>query len=135
MNSLELLNDLIEKTELPSMQKRRLKGLVQFAHEEKEQSQIDRKFVEETASEKHLVDIVLKTDSIIIYAVYGSDDWAVKYPYRSIYLNKKHQWQRCGTVSHSLESAFLIAIGERQLGGNSNFYSFAAKMLELETPE
>ena len=135
MTTKETLIDLIDKSELSTIRKHQTKALVQFAYEERTQNQADRKFVEETANEKHLSDIVLKTESIIIYTVYGNDDWAVKYPFRSIYLDKKQQWRRCGTVSHSLESAFLIAIGEKQLGGNSQFYGFAAKMLELETPE
>lgn len=135
MTTQEILIDLIDRSELSTIRKHQTKALVQFAYEERDQNQTDRKFVEETASEKHVSDIVFKSDSIIIYTVYGNDDWSVKYPFRSIYLDKKQQWRRCGTVSHSLESAFLIAIGERQLGSNSQFHGFAAKMLELETPE
>jgi len=135
MNSQEILNELIDKSELGTLQKRQTKGLIQYAYEERHQAQEDRKFVEEITGEKHISDIVLKTDSIIIYTVYGNDDWAVKYPFRSIFLNDKGKWQRCSMVSHSLESALLIAIGEKQLGSNSNFYHFAAKMLDLKNPE
>lgn len=92
----------------------------------------DRQLVKDVASEKQLLEVVFSTDDVKIYTVYGNDEFAIKYPYRSIFMYKGN-WQRACQIAPTLDTALLIYLEHKYLGLNSNFTNFAIKMLEIKT--
>lgn len=106
-------------------------GFISRAKEYETEKGKDRDFIEETASIKNLGEVVLSTEEVKIYTIRGNKEWDIKYPFRSIYL-KDDKWLRSHVVSPSLDVAFLVYLGEKYQGGNSQFTDFALKMLEIE---
>lgn len=128
------LEDLINGSDMNQLQKNSSLGFVSRAKETEEQRGNVRQLVEETANEKKLNGIVLSTDEVIIYTVFGKDGWDIKYPFRSIYFDGK-KWQRLNTVSPTLDTAFLCYLESKYLDANSRFTNFALKMLEIKIEE
>jgi hypothetical protein len=126
------IKELVGNSELPQIQKNMLIGFINRANEEQEKKTEDREFIEEIAKEKKISEIILSTDEVMIYTVYGKEDWDIKYPYRSIYKNSKGVWERSNTVSPSLDTAYLVYLEKKHLGLNSQFVDFALKMLEIK---
>ncbi len=135
MEITKKLIDHINNTELLQLQKNVLIGLIKQAEERQEKLRADRELIAKIANEKKLSEILLSNDEVKIYSVYGKDEWDVKYPVRSIFLNKKGVWERSGTVSPNFDVAFLIYLENKHLGANSKFVDFALKMLEIKLPE
>ena len=83
---------------------------------------------------KNLDEVVLSNDDVKIYTVRPKekDDWDTKYPYKSIFKNKKGKWERSCIVSPSLDTAYLAYLESKYLGNNSKFTDFAIKMLEIK---
>ena len=90
----------------------------------------NRELVETVAREKHLLDILYASDEVIFYTVYGSDEWSVKYPVRSIYKNNKDNWERCATVAPTMDTAYLVYLEDKQKA--RGFADFALKMLDIK---
>ena len=130
----EKLKELIEVSAFPIIQKNLLKGFISRANEKEDALNKDRFLVEQTANEQKLLHIILSTDEVKIYTVYGQGEWEQKYPFRSIYF-KEGKWQRSHTVSPSLDTAFLVYLEKKHLGDNSKFTDFALKMLEIKIEE
>jgi hypothetical protein len=128
----EKLKEFILNSELPQLQKNVITGFIDRAKEEQERKREDRQLIEQVANEKKLSEIILSTDEVKIYTVSGKDEWDVKYPFRSIYLNKKGAWAKTNTVSQSFDVAFLVYLQHKHLGLNSQFVEFAMKMLEIK---
>lgn len=125
------IKELINNSEIPTIQKNSLNGFIDRAKEQQEEKRQDRELIEKVAYEKKLSEVVLSTDEVKIYTVSGKDEWDIKYPFRSIYLSKKGTWERTNTVSPTFDLAFLVYLQHKYLGLNSQFTDFAMKMLEI----
>lgn len=128
---IQLINDNYPN----QLQKNMMIGFVERAEESQDKYREDRKLIEETANEKYLSEILLSTDDVKIYTIHPrrkDDEWDTKYPYRSIFLNGKGNWERVNTVSPTFDVAFLVYLQYKQLGQNSQFVEFAAKMLDIK---
>jgi len=90
----------------------------------------NRELVETVAREKQILDILYASDEVIFYTVYGSDEWSVKYPVRSIYKNNKDNWERCATVAPTMDTAYLVYLEDKQKA--RGFADFALKMLDIK---
>ena len=106
-------------------------GFIDRAKYEQERKSEDRKLIEQVANEKKLSEVILSTDEVKIYTVIGKSEWDILYPFRSIYLNKKGNWERINTVSPNFDLAFLTYLQYKYIGSNSQFVDFAMKMLEI----
>ncbi len=131
----EKLKELVANSDLPQMQKNIIQGFVHRAESSELKQDSDRKLIELIANEKKLCEVVLSTDDVKIYTIIGRDDWDVKYPYRSIVMNKDGKWDRVCTVSPTLDTAILVYLNHKHLGLNSQFVDFALKMLEIKLIE
>lgn len=129
---LSKIKEAINNIDCNQLQKNVMNGFIDRAAEDHNQRIKDRTLIEQVANEKKLSQIVLSNEDVIIYTVSGNDEWDVKYPYRSIFLNKKGDWERSNTVSPSFDTAFLVYLEKKHLGFNSQFVDFAAKMLEIK---
>lgn len=130
----EKLKELITNSDSNQLQKNVMIGFITRAEESEDKNSEDRQLVIDIANEKRLSKIVLSNDEVKIYTVNpkGKDDWETKYPYRSIFKNKKGQWERTCTVSPSFDLAYLTYLEKKYLGLNSQFTDFAIKMLEIK---
>lgn len=126
------IKELINNSEIPTIQKNRLNGFIDRAKAEQEREHQDRELIEKVANEKKLSEVVLSTDEVKIYKVSGNDEWDIKYPFRSIYLGIKGTWERTNTVSPTFDLAYLVYLQYKHLGLNSQFVDFAVKMLDIE---
>ena len=126
------LKEFVSNSELPQMQKNVMIGFINRAEQKQNEISEDKNLIEKVANEKKLSEIILSTDEVKIYTVYGKEDWDVKYPYRSIYKNSEGNWRRCDTVSPNLDLAYLVYLEKKHLGLNSQFVQFATKMLEIK---
>lgn len=134
MNTERLIR-LIEADEYNNqLQKNILKGFVLRAEQNETERRKDRELIEEVANIKNLSEVVLSTEDLKIYTVYGKDEWDIKYPYRAIFL-ENNKWLRTNTVSPSLDVAFLVYLEKKYLGSNSQFTDFTLKMLDIKIEE
>lgn len=129
--NIEKIKEFVNNSELPQLQKNVMNGFVDRAKEEQERRSNDRQLIEQVANENKLSKVILSTDEVKIYTVSGKDEWDIKYPFRSIYLNKDGKWKRVNTVSPTLETAFLNYLEYKNLGENNRFADFAIKMLGI----
>lgn len=127
----EKIKEFVNNSELPQLQKNVMNGFIDRAKEEQERQREDRQLIEQVANEKKLSEVILSNDEVKIYTVSGKDEWDIKYPFRSIYVGKKGTWERCSTVSPTLDLAYLVYLSHKHLGLNSQFVDFAMKMLEI----
>jgi hypothetical protein len=135
MTTEEQLKELVNESEFPQLQKELMNGFIDRAKAAQEKMREDRQLIKEVAYEKKLSEVVLSTDEVKIYTVSGTDEWDVKYPFRSIYLTKNNAWRKSNTVSPNLDLAFLVYLQYKHLGLNSQFTDFAMKMLEIKIEE
>jgi hypothetical protein len=129
------LKEFVNNSDLPPLQKNLMNGFIDRAKDEQERKREDRQLIEQVALEKNLSEVILSTDCVKIYTVTPrkpNDEWNAKYPFRSIYIGEKGTWERSSTVSPSLDLAFLVYLEYKHLGLNSEFTSFAIKMLEIK---
>jgi len=131
----ERLKELVNNSEFSQIQKNMMIGFISRANEDQEKKSNDRKLIEEIANEKRFSEVIISTDEIKIYTVSGHGEWEIKYPFRSIYLDKNGVWSRTNTVSPNLDIAYLIVLQCKHLGLNSEFVGFAMKMLEMPVIE
>ena len=131
----EKIIKIINNSDLPKYQQARWVGFIENAKDEYNKRQEDKLLIEQVANEKKLSQIILSNDEVKIYTVYGDDEWNVKYPYRSIFINSKGVWERSNTVSQNLDLAYLVYLEKKHLGINSQFVAFAIKMLEIKIEE
>ena len=129
-----IIKELIDNSDLLKIQKNLMKGFVDRANNHQEQTDEDRQLIQQVANEKKVDEIILSTDEVKIYTVYGKEDYEIKYPFRSIYF-KDGIWQRVSTVSPSLDIAYLNYLQYKYLGLNNQFADFAIKMLEIKLEE
>ena len=54
----------------------------------------------------------------------------MKYPVRSIYKNDKGNWERCATVSPTMDTAYLAYLENKQ--DVRGFTDFALKVLDIK---
>ena len=125
------LEQLIQDSDWSERDKLNNLGYISRAKDYETEKRKDRDSIEETANIKNLGEVVLSTEEVKIYTTRGNEEWDVKYPFRSIYL-KDGKWIRSHVVSPSLDVAFLVYLGEKYQGGNSQFTDFALKMLEIK---
>lgn len=135
MNTNRLLELIDSDEELKGLQKNIIRGFVLRSTEDEKKRREDRDLIEQVAYVKNLAQVIVSTDEVKIYTIHGKDKWDIEYPYRSIFLNSEGKWERVNIVSPSLDLAFLCYIGQKQLGGNSQFVDFAMKMLGIKYEE
>lgn len=136
MSSLiEKLKDLVNGSEMARFEKTIMLGHIERWLQDDLNKEEDRSLVQQVTNEKCLSEILISTDHVKIYTVSGKDEWSIKYPYRSIFLNQQGIWQRSTTVSPSLDSAYLVYLEKKHLGQNSQFADFACKMLDIKTED
>ena len=129
------LSELVNNCELSQLQKNLMLGFIQNAMEAKNKNSIDRKLIEEKAGINNISEVLLSNDDVKIYKVRGKETWEVKYPYRSIYCDKKGVWRSTNMVSPSFDVAFIVYLEAKYLDSNSRFSDFALKMLEIKIEE
>lgn len=129
---MNALKELITNSNVDRLLKLSMLGFVTRAAADEKLNREAREMVIEIGREKKINDIVLSSDDLIIYTVYGDGEWEKKYPYRSIFKDEKGIWRQCSTVSQSFDLAFLVYLQNKYLGDNSQFVDFAAKMLEIK---
>lgn len=127
----EKLKELVNNSDKPQMQKNVMIGLITRAEQEENAKQETRQLIEQVTNRNNISEIIISTNEVKIYTVNGKDDWDIKYPYRSIFVNKKGVWERATTVSPSLDIAYLIYLQHKHIGINSQFADFAIKMLDI----
>ena len=134
MTNTEVIKELVNNTELPQLQKNVMNGFIDRAGQDQEARLKDRQLIEQVANEKNLSEVVLSTNVVKIYTISPrrpNDELDIKYPFKSIYLDKKGIWQKTNTMSPTLDLAFLNYLEYKHLGLNSQFADFAMKMLEI----
>ena len=129
------LSELVNNSELSQLQKNLMLGFIANAMEAKNKNSIDRKLIEEKAGINNISEVLLSNDDVKIYKVTGKEEWEVKYPYRSIYCDKKGVWRSTNMVSPSFDVAFIVYLEAKYLDSNSKFSDFALKMLEIKIEE
>lgn len=118
-------------SELSKPQKYIMNGFIDIIEKEQERKREDIQLIEQVANEKEVSEVILSTNEVKIYTVNGRDEWDIKYPFRSIYVDKKGTWERSSTVSSNFDLAYLAYLQYKHLGLNSQFVHFAIKMLEI----
>jgi len=125
--------DLIENSDLPRIKKSISIGIIERAIEKERIYNEDRELVKSVMYDKgKLNEIVISTDEVKIYTVSSTDEWDIKYPYRSIYKDADGVWRIVNTVSPTLDLAFITYLEYKHLNSTSNFTNFAIKMLEIK---
>lgn len=114
------------------MQKIIALGFINRAEIFENQKSEDRLLIEQVANERKLSEILYSSDEVKIYSIIGEDDWDIKFPIKSIFVNKKGVWERNCIVSPSIDIAYLVYLEKKYLGLNSQFVDFALKMLEIK---
>jgi len=129
------LKELVNNSELLTIQKLRFNGFIDKYTELEDKKSRDVSLIESITHSRNVSRVILSNEDVIIYTVFGKDEWDVKYPFRSVYLNKDGKWKQSNTVSPSLDLAYLVYLQHKHLGYNSQFVDFAIKMLEITLPE
>lgn len=133
MINIDPIIKAIEESSMIQFQKTITTAFVQRAKDISKNREDDIKLIQEIAREKYVSEILYSTDEVKIYTINNSrDEWSIKYPVRSIFLNKDGKWERIATVSPNFDVAFLNYLEHKYLGGNSRFTNFAIKMLEIK---
>jgi hypothetical protein len=131
--NVENLISLIDKSEIPNMQKNHYRGFVLRAKEELHNAAIDKVLIEKVANEKNRFDLILSTDEVKIYKIFEPKDILYeKNPFKSIFKNSKGEWRSTHAIYPTLDTAYLGYLDYKHLGSNSQFLSFAIKMLEIK---
>lgn len=133
----EFLVEAINNSDKNRMQKNILLGFVQRSTEHAKKYNEDMDICQELERSFNKVsEIVVSTPEVKIWLVCSkeSDDWSTKYPYRAAFF-KDDKWTKCSTVCQSLDTAMLIYLEKKHNGDNSQFCTFAMKMLGIKTEE
>jgi hypothetical protein len=130
------INQLIEDSDMNQMQKNVCKGFISRAKENEDKRSEVRDLIEKIYGKCTLESIPIITDEFIVFKIIGKkdDDWDTNYPYRGIFF-KDDKWNRTHTVCTSVDEVLLTYLGEKYLGGNSQFADFAIKMLNIKIEE
>jgi len=131
----EKIKSIIENSDMVKMQKNIAIGFITRAEMREKENSEDRLLIEQVSREKHISEVLYTTDKVKIYSVNGKNEWGIKYPIRSIFLNKKDTWERSCTVSPDFDTAFLCYLEKRHIGDNTDFTFFALRMLGIELEE
>lgn len=130
MTTPENIKQLIEESDSNALFKKVANRYIDGAENIFSIERKNRELVETVAREKQILDILYASDEVIFYTVYGNDEWSVKYPVRSIYKNNKDNWERCATVSPTMDTAYLVYLENKQ--NAIGFADFALKMLDIK---
>jgi hypothetical protein len=132
----ERLEQLIDGSDMNQMQKNISKGFISRAKENEDKRSEVRDLREKIYSKCTLESIPIITDEFIVFKIIGKkdDEWDTKYPYRGIFF-KDNKWNRIHTVCTSVDEVLLTYLGEKYLGGNSQFADFTMKMLNMKIEE
>ena len=130
MTTPENIKQLIEESDSNALFKKVANRYIDGAENIFSIERKNRELVETVAREKQILDILYASDEVIFYTVYGSDEWSVKYPVRSIYKNNKDNWERCATVAPTMDTAYLVYLENKQ--DARGFADFALKMLDIK---
>jgi len=130
MTTPENIKQLIEESDSNALFKKLANRYIDGAENIFSIERKNRELVETVAREKQILDILYASDEVIFYTVYGSDEWSVKYPVRSIYKNNKDNWERCATVAPTMDTAYLVYLEDKQKA--RGFADFALKMLDIK---
>ena len=127
------LEQLIEESDMVQMQKNVCKRFIFRAKEVEDKRSEVRDLIEKVYGKCTLESIPIITDDFIVFKIIGrkDDEWDTKYPYRGIFF-KDDKWNRIHTVCTSVDEVLLTYLGEKYLGGNSQFADFAMKMLNMK---
>lgn len=128
----EKIQELITNSDLPQIKKQVSIGFISRAEKAYEKSVADKDLIIKIGNVNTYFETILSTDEVKIYKVSGKDEWDIKYPFRSIYLDKNGNWKRVATVAPTLDTAFIAYLENKYLGENSGFSDFALKMLEIK---
>lgn len=130
------INQLIEDSDMNQMHKTIHKGFISRAKENEDKRSEVRDLIEKVYDKCTLESIPIMTDELIVFKIIGrkDDKWDTKYPYRGIFF-KDNKWNRIHTVCTSIDEVLLTYLGEKYLGGNSQFVDFAMKMLNIKIEE
>lgn len=131
----EKIKELIENSDMLKIQKNHALGFINRIEKDEAQKTEVLHLIQQITNEKNIVEVLYSSDEVKIYSVYtihGKDEWVVKFPIRSIYLDKNGVWKKSCTVSPNFDVAFLDYLEKKYLGNNSQFMSFAIKMLEMK---
>jgi len=127
------IKEFIENSDLNTLQKNIFTGFLDRMEQIENTRIEDRTLIEQVANEKHLSEVLFSNDEVKIYSIFPSkNDWDVKFPIRSIFINEKGVWQRSCTVSPNFDIAYLVYLEKKYLGENSQFVEFSMKMLGIE---
>ena|SRR5690349_1695956 len=131
MNTTKL-EELIDNSDLNQLQKDITRGFISRAKEYEYNYSKDRELIEKIYSNKIYFTIVISTEEVKIFQLLNpKDKWDIKYPFRSIYLDKDNNWRRVVKVSPSVDAAYLCYLENKYLNSGSGFADFALKMLEM----
>jgi len=132
----ERLEQLIDGSDMNQMQKNISKGFISRAKENEDKRSEVRDLIEKIYSKCTLESIPIIADEFIVFKIIGKkdDEWDTKYPYRGIFF-KDNKWNRIHTVCTSVDEVLLTYLGEKYLGGNSQFADFTMKMLNMKIEE
>jgi hypothetical protein len=131
MKNIELIKQLVENTELPTLQKNNIRGFLERSNEADEKKKQDIDLIEQIDKRGRLLEIYLSNEEVKIYTTIGRTDLEKQFPF-SILLYKDNKWHRLSRVSSSFDIAFLIYLENKYLGDGYGFSHFAAKMLEIK---
>lgn len=131
--NIDKINQLIEESDMIQMHKNISKGFIFRAKENEDKRSEVRDLINTVYNKCTLEDIPIMTKELIVFKVLGrkDDKWDTEYPYRAIFF-KDNKWNRIHTVCTSVDEVLLVYLGEKYLGGNSQFTNFAMKMLEMD---
>lgn len=133
MLNIEPIITLIEESFLPKVQKNIWKGfIIRVKNDELERQEAISK-IETVGQDKHVTEIVLLTDEVIIYKVAPRNEFDRDAPFRVVYKNEREKWTSTHIASPTFEVAFLSYLGDKYDGANSQFVYYAQKMLSLKT--
>jgi hypothetical protein len=132
----ERLEQLIKESDWLLTHKNIHLGFISRAKENEDKRSEVRDLIEKVYSKCTLESIPIITDEFIVFKIIGKKDdkWDTKYPYRGIFF-KDSKWNRIHTVCTSVDEVLLTYLGEKYLGGNSQFADFAIKMLNIKIEE
>ena len=129
--NIEPLIDLIERSDLPQLQKQVNKGFVIRALDAETERRRISDIIKALIDNVRIDEVVISTEEVIIYKVLATkDEWDIKYPFRLV-MNIKDKWVKVSEVCDTLDYAILIYLATKHNQKDSGFPYFAERMLGI----
>jgi hypothetical protein len=90
MKNIELIKQLVENTELPTLQKNNIRGFLERSNEADEKKKQDIDLIEQIDKRGRLLEIYLSNEEVKIYTTIGRTDLEKQFPF-SILLYKDNK--------------------------------------------